>query len=89
VDIDVSVEDSLYPPPVMGYFDERSMNVLVYLSVEHLPMKVDTEAWVERIGADSIFSLFFGSKGGLELSSKRKITREKRELGYRRREACP
>jgi hypothetical protein len=44
LDIMVSGEDSLYPPPDMGHCDGRSKTVFVYLSVEDLPTGEDMEA---------------------------------------------
>lgn len=65
-DITVSAENSLYPPPDTGRFEGRPETVFVYLSVEDLPSGEDMEAHVERAGSGSVFSLFFGSRTGLE-----------------------
>jgi hypothetical protein len=73
LDIVVSAEDSLYPPPDTGHFDERPETVFVYLSVEDLPTGEDVEALVERVESDLIFS-FSGGELGLRLSTNRKIT---------------
>ncbi len=73
LDIVVSAEDSLYPPPDTGHFDERPETVFVYLSVEDLPTGEDVEALVERVESDLIFS-FSGGELDLRLSTNRKIT---------------
>src|SRR5215210_207591 len=62
-DVVVSEEDSLYPPPDTGYFQEPPETIFVYLSVEDLPEGEDMEARIQRAWSGSIFSLFFGGAG--------------------------
>jgi hypothetical protein len=63
LDIVVSAEDSLYPPPDTGHFDERPETVFVYLSVEDLPTGEDVDAG--REGGVGLDLLFFGRGTGL------------------------
>lgn len=65
-DVVVSGENSLYPPPDTGHFQEPPETVFVYLSVEGLPSGEDMEARIERAWSGSVFSLFFGRGAGLE-----------------------
>ncbi len=65
-DVAVSDQNSLYPPPDTGRFEERPRTVFVYLSVEDLPSGEDMEARVERVESGSAFALFFGQGVGLE-----------------------
>ncbi len=65
-DVAVSAQNSLYPPPDTGRFEEPPGTVFVYLSVEDLPSGEDMEARVERVESGSAFSLLFGRGAGLE-----------------------
>lgn len=65
-DVVVSGEDSLYPPPDTGHFQESPETIFVYLSVEGLPSGEDLESRIERVWSGSVFSLFFGQSAGLE-----------------------
>ena len=80
-DIAVSQENSLYPPPDTDRFKERPETIFVYLSVEGLPSGEDMEAHVERVGSDSIFSLFFGQGAGLEVLDEQEDHLSKSENG--------
>src|SRR5215210_4879513 len=62
-DVVVSEEDSLYPPPDTGYFQEPPETIFVYLSVEDLPGGEDMEARIQRAWSGSVFSLFVGGAG--------------------------
>jgi hypothetical protein len=62
----VSTEDSLYPPPDTNRFEGRPETIFVYLSVEDLSSGEEMEARVERAESDSVFSLSFGRRPGLE-----------------------
>ena len=64
-DVVVSGEDSLYPPPDTGHFQESPETIFVYLSVEGLPSGEDMEARIERGWSGSFFSLLFGRNAGL------------------------
>jgi len=62
----VSTEDSLYPPPDTNRFEGQPETIFVYLSVEDLSNGEEMEARVERAESDSVFSLSFGRRPGLE-----------------------
>jgi hypothetical protein len=66
-DIVVSAEDSLYPPPDEGRFEEETETVFMYLSVEELPTGEDMEARVEREESGSMFSFLFSTGSGIEV----------------------
>ncbi|MDP8951281.1 MAG: hypothetical protein M3N18_03405 [Actinomycetota bacterium] len=65
-DVAVSAENSLYPPPDTGRFEEPPETVFVYLSVEDLPSGEDMEARVQREESGSAYALLFGRGAGLE-----------------------
>ncbi len=80
-DIVVSQENSLYPPPDTDRFEEQPETIFVYLSVEGLPSEGDMEARVERVGSNSMFSLFFGRGARLEVLDEQEDHLSKGENG--------
>jgi len=81
LDIFVSEEDSLYPPPDTNRFEGRPETVFVYLSVEDLPSVEDMEARAERAGSGSLFSLIFGRGDEIELLDEQEDHLRKSENG--------
>jgi hypothetical protein len=65
-DAAVSAENSLYPPPDTGRFEEPPGTVYATSSVEDLPSGEGMEARVERKESGSEFPLLFGRGAGLE-----------------------
>ena len=66
-DLVVSANNSLYPPPDVGRFQERPETIFIYLSVEDLPSGQDMEACLERLESGSVFSWILG--GGAEIEA--------------------
>ncbi len=67
LDLVVSEEDSLYPPPDINRFEAPPETIFVYLSVEGLPSGEDIEAQVQRTESVSFYALFIGGESDLEI----------------------
>ncbi len=80
-DITMTAQNSLYPPPDVGRFEERPETIFVYLSVEGLPSGEDVEARVEKVGSVSMFSLFLGSEPEIEALDEQEDQLSKGENG--------